>query len=153
LGCSDLVAFTLVTVYNPEGGSATGGGWILPAEDGQNSHPNIKANFGFNAKYKNGEPTGHLEFRSTDGHIDMKSDSIDQLVITSDKIVHFIGWAEVNGEDGYMFFVTAIDNGEPGKDDSFVIRIWAPGADPYDDSTELASGQLQGGNIVVHVKD
>jgi hypothetical protein len=153
LGCSDFTASAILVVYNPEGGFATGGGWILPTDDGLNTYPNVKANFGFNARYKRGDPTGHIEFRYSDGYIDLKSSSIEQLVITGGKIVQFKGLASVNGEAGHQFFVKGIDEGEPGTSDIFDIKIWAPGVSEEGDPSERAGGALQGGNIVVHTRD
>ena len=152
LGSSDVTASAILVVYNPEGGFATGGGWILPKADGLNTHPNARANFGFNAKYKAGKPTGNIEFRYSDGYVDLKSSSIQQLVITGGKLAQFKGWASVNRQAGYWFFAKAIDNGEPGTNDTFEIKIWAPGANPEGDPSERAGGVLQGGNIVVHTK-
>jgi len=153
LDCSDIVSKAIIVIYNPEGGFATGGGWIVPETDGLNTYPNVRANFGFNAKYKQDDPTGHIEFRYTDGYIDLKSTSIEQLVITGGKIAQFKGWASVNGEAGHWFFVKAIDNGEPGTNDTFEIKIWNPGSNIDGDYDELAGGVLQGGNILVHAKN
>jgi hypothetical protein len=150
--CSNVTASAILVIYNPDGGFATGGGWIVPLADGLNTYPNQRANFGFNAKYKKGSPTGHIEFRYSDGYIDLKSSSIEQLVITGGMIAQFKGWASVNGTEGYWFFVKAIDNGEPGTNDTFDIKIWAPGADTEGNPSERAGGVLQGGNIVVHTK-
>jgi len=151
LGCSSVTA--ILVVFNPEGGFATGGGWILPVSDGENTHPDVRANFGFNANYKkDGNLTGNLEFKS-DGYIDLKSTSINQLVITGGRIAQLNGWASVNGQQGYWFFVKTVDNGEPGTNDTFEIKVWAPGADPQSSSPlERAAGVLQGGNIQVHNK-
>jgi hypothetical protein len=146
-------ATAFLVVYNPEGGFATGGGWIVPEDDGLNTYPSVRANFGFNAKYKKGLPTGHIEFRYSDGYIDLKSTSIEQLVITGSNLAQFKGWARVNGEEDNWFFAKAIDNGEPGTGvDTFEIKIWAPGEDLEGDYTERAGGVLQGGNIRVHKK-
>jgi alpha-tubulin suppressor-like RCC1 family protein len=151
LASSDLKGYGILVVYNPDGGHATGGGWIVPEDNGLNTHPNVRANFGFNAKYKEGEPTGHIQFRYSDGYINLNSTSIEQMVITGGRIVQFRGWARVNGEEGNWFFAKGIDDGDPGVDtDSFEIKTWAPGADPEGDPTERAAGLLQGGNIVVH---
>jgi hypothetical protein len=80
--------------------------------------------------------------------------SIEQLVITGGKIVQFKGLARVNGQSGHCFFVKAIDNGSPGKDnDFFEIKIWFPGVDPEGDPSEIAGGVINAGNIVVHAKD
>jgi hypothetical protein len=151
LGCSDFTASAILVVYNPDGGFATGGGWFVPEADGLNTHPSVRANFGFNAKYNKGDPTGHLEFRYS-GYIDLKSSSVEQLVITGGRIVQFKGLASVNGEGDNSFFVKAIDNGEPGTSDSFEIKIWAPGLYPEGDPSDRAGGVLEGGNIVVHAK-
>jgi hypothetical protein len=152
LGCSEYATSAILVVYNPEGGFATGGGWILPANDGLNTHPDVRANFGFNAKYQKGKATGHTEFRYSDRYIDLKSTSIEQIVITGGKIAQFKGWASVNGEVGHWFFVKAIDNGEPGTNDTFEIKIWNPSSNIDGDYDELAGGVLQGGNILVHTK-
>jgi len=148
------VATGFLVVYNPEGGFATGGGWIVPEDDGLNTYPNVRANFGFNAKYRQDLPTGHIEFRYSDGYIDLMSTSIEQLVITGSNLAQFKGWARVNGEEGNWFFAKAVDNGEANTGvDTFEIKIWAPGVDPDADvPTERASGVLQGGNIRVHIK-
>ncbi|UCG59805.1 MAG: hypothetical protein JSU70_09845, partial [Phycisphaerales bacterium] len=89
------------------------------------------------------------------GYIDLKSTSVDLLVITGGKIVQFKGWASVNKTAGYWYFVKGIDNGEPGTlNDEFDIKIWEPGTDPdVDEDWDRAGGVLQGGNIVVHTKD
>jgi hypothetical protein len=153
LGCSGLTVQAFLVVFNPQGGFATGGGWILPVNDGENTHPNNRANFGFNAKYKDSNPTGNLEFRYSDGYIDLKSTLIDQLVITGGRIVQFKGQALVNRQQGCRFFVKAIDNGEPGTNDTFEIKVWASGTDPESNSPfERAAGVLKGGNIQVHIK-
>jgi len=148
-----VAANAFLVVYNPEGGFATGGGWILPLDDGINTYPWMRANFGFNAKYKSGLPTGHMEFRYQDGYVDLKSSSIEQLVITGGRIAQFKGRATVNKTEGHWFFAKAIDNDEPGTgNDTFEIKIWGPGVDPDGDPTERASGVLEGGNIVVHAR-
>jgi PKD repeat protein len=153
LECSGCIAQAILVIYNPEGGFATGGGWILPLDDGLNTYSNQRANFGFNAKYKKGDPTGHIEFRYSDGYVDLKSSSVDQLVITGGKIVQFKGLASVNGVKNYSYFVKGIDESEPGiNNDVFDIKIWAPGASIEGDPNERAGGTLSGGNIIVNTK-
>lgn len=151
---SGATTHAVLTVYNPEGGFATGGGWIVPEDDGLNTHPDVRANFGFVAKYKQDAASGHIEFRYKDNHLNLKSTSIEQLVITGGRIAQFKGWARVNGEEDNWFFVKAIDNGEPGVGaDTFEIKVWAPEVDPEGDPTEKAGGVLQGGNIRVHTEN
>jgi hypothetical protein len=151
LHCSSATAKGDLVVYNPKGGFVTGGGcYFTPKNDGLNTHPNKRVNFGFNAKYRGTAATGHLEFRYSDGYIDLKSSSISQLVITGGKIAQFCGWASVNRRQGYWFSVKAVDNGQPGKKDTFEIKIWAPGVSTKGDPTDRAGGLLKGGNILVH---
>lgn len=153
IASAPVTATAYLVVYNPEGGFATGGGWILPEDDGFNTYLNVRANFGFNARYKQDVAKGNVEFRFADGYIDLKSDTVEQLVITGGKIAQFRGWATVNGEAGNWYFVKAIDNGTPGVgNDTFEIKVWAPGVDSDGDPTEWVGGLLQGGNIVVHQK-
>ena len=71
-----------------------------------NCYQNMWLNFGFDAIYIEDEPTGHVEFRHSDGYIDLKSSSVEQLVITGGKIAQFKGWASVNGEEGFWYVET-----------------------------------------------
>jgi hypothetical protein len=149
----DATASAQLIVYNPRGGFVTGGGWILPEDDGSNTWPDVRANFGFNAKYRRGEPRGHIRFRYTDGYIKLKSTSIEQVVVAGGAVAHFMGWARVNRENGYWFCVKAVDNGQPGTGvDTFEIDIWAPEDSLEDEPTESVGGILCGGNIKVHTR-
>jgi len=67
--------------------------------------------------------------------------------VTAYKVVnpttrHIEGTAQVNGEDGFTYQVDVVDNGEPGRNDSFKLHL----SRGYD-----ASGPLAGGNIQLHV--
>ena len=85
--------------------------------------------------------------------MDLKSSSIELLVITSGKTAQFKGWAAANGQAGHWYFVKAIDNGEPGAQDTFDIKIWEPGADlDTDEHWHRVGGIFQGRSIVVHAK-
>ena len=131
----------------------TGGGWILPEDDGLNTHPDRRANFGLTVRLKKGLPRGTIKFFSPQSQIHLMSTSIERLVISGGRIAQFEGWARVNGQEGNWFFVEAIDNGEPGAGvDRFEIKIWSPVDDPHGDPTVRAGGVLQGGNIAVHVR-
>jgi hypothetical protein len=153
LASYDATASAELLIYNPRGGFVTGGGWILPKDDGANTHPNARFNFGFNARYIRGRPRGHIMFRSSDGYIDLRSTSIELLVVAGGRVAHFMGWASVNGRKGCWFLATAVDNGKPGGGvDALTIDIWAPGAAPEDEPTETADGILRGGNVTVHKK-
>ncbi len=150
--CSDATGTALLAVYNPEGGFATGGGWIIPQADEVNTQPGQRANFGFNVRYKKDVPSGQVEFRYTNASIDLKSSTLDQLVIAGTTIAQFKGTASVNGEDGWSFLTKVVDNGEPGSSDIFDMKIWSPEDDVEGDPTDRARSVLDGGNIVIHNK-
>jgi parallel beta-helix repeat protein len=145
-GESDPVFFV---VYDSEGGFVTGGGWILLDEE--STLPGGKANFGFVAKYKKDTSTGNLEFQYHDAGINLKSTTVDWLVIST-VTAHFQGTGTINGEGLYTFRVTVKDNSEPGVGvDQFAIKIWE-GIDTEADPYHKAKNTLSGGNIVVHKK-
>jgi parallel beta-helix repeat protein len=136
-------------VYDPAGGFATGGGWFYP--DSESTLPGGKANFGFVAKYKRGSSTGNLEFQYKDADINLKSTTIDWLVI-SGVSAQFQGTGTINGQGLYTFRVMAKDNGEPGTgSDLFNIKIWE-NTDTEADPIHKAKNILSGGNIVIHKK-
>jgi hypothetical protein len=100
---------------------AAGSGWLYP--DGDSTLPGGKANFGFTARYKDGDSTGKLNFQYKDAGIHLKSMSIDWLTISAVS-AQFHGTGTINGDGLYTFRVKAKDNGEPGADnDHFDIKI------------------------------
>lgn len=122
-------------------GNVTGGGWIpSPKPVGKNS----KATFGFVAHYIDGAaiPSGNLQYNDDAAglklHGNVTTLSVDKTTMTAT----FSGAAKVNGVDGYEYKVTVVDNGEPGKTDTFAIDIFAI---PY-----TGNGTLGGGNIQIH---
>lgn len=141
----------VIAVYDPTGGFATGGGWYEDVDE-VTGEPG-RANFGMNVKYKQEASTGNLEFQFQAGDINLKSISIDWLVI-SETNAQFRGECRINGADGYFFRVIAKDLGEPGVGiDEFDIKIWY--GDPDDPASSLVHNSknlLGGGNIVVHTK-
>jgi len=153
----------MAVVYDPAAGFATGGGWFIPG--GKTSYdndylPNIDgtspANFGFVVKYKKGAstPDGQLEFQYQQGDFNLHSSGMEWLVITNKNWAKFQGLAIIKGLDGlYPFHVDARDGDFGGRDqpDRFIIKVWAPEANPdSDEPIYKASGDLQGGNIVIH---
>jgi hypothetical protein len=117
----------------------TGGGWIKPTESS-------RANFGFHAGFKAGSstPDVHLNYIDHGTGMKVKATSIDVYRPTSTTSRHFEGYAEVNGVGGYRYTVDVADNGEPGQDDTFFIRLEGGG------SVYSPGGTLQGGNIQLH---
>ena len=51
----------------------------------------------------------------------------------------------MNGQEGFTYEVDVTDNGEPGKNDRFSIRVSNAAGYLY-----TASGTLAGGNIQLH---
>ncbi len=140
----------ITPVYDPNGGFATGGGWVnvTNPEEGDLG----RANFGFIAKYKNNSSTGNLEFQYHDGGINLKSQSIDWLVISSVS-AQFEGVGTIKHLPGtYTFRVNCTDNKKNGKPDKFTIKIWE-GTDTDGDPVYKALNQeLAGGNVLVKKK-
>ncbi len=62
------------------------------------------------------------------------------------------GVGELNGVEGSIVRFTFVDAGEPGRNDTAWIRIWAPGVDPDGAIAPVleVEGTLDGGNIQAH---
>jgi len=143
---SETITFV---VYDPDGGFVTGGGWFYPDQESSLSTEG-KANFGFVAKYKKGVSTGNLEFQYKDAGLNLKSSSIDWLVVSSVS-ADFQGTATVNGTGQYTFRVKAKDLGQGADADHFDIKVWA-GTDTEAEPIYRAKNTLEGGNIMIHKK-
>ncbi|PYT06225.1 MAG: hypothetical protein DMF49_11835 [Acidobacteria bacterium] len=146
----------------------TGGGWFTPTPLGIG-----KANFGFNAGYKNGEPPpplmGELNYIDHNNGMHVHSTSVDAYYgfncfdacagkDCADR--QFFGDATVNGVPGYRYGVEVIDDGEPGNvpkgHDRFIINVTGPDISYHADSggapnacTPPSDG-IDGGNIQIH---
>jgi hypothetical protein len=148
---------SVFVVYDPCAGFVIGFGCIRPGSS--NSEPGDslpgmtgchKAIFGFYVKYVNGEstPRGRLCFHYCRGDFHLRSSSMDWLVIMEDDLAKFQGHATIRGMSGtYTFRVDVHDGsfwcgGNPGR---FILKVWAPGADPDEDSPVYqASGNVWG---------
>ena len=153
-----------VSVYDPEGGFVTGGGWInSPMGALAGSDAIGKANFGFVAKYKKGknEVEGNTEFQFQAGGVNFKSSAHNagSLVIAGAKAT-YKGTGTIAGYAGtYNFMVVATDgqvNGGGGFD-KFRIKIWNGGDVVYDNARGTDENAdlgdltiLGGGSIVIH---
>jgi len=135
-------AGAVLAVYDPSLGFVTGGGTIF--------HNGVKANFGFNVKYKsNGVAQGdllYIECRPT-SLVKLKSTAMQSLSIVGNTGV-FIGKATLNGVGNYTFRATVVDNGEPGSSDQFGLRVTAPSGAIIPGLT-FDPITLSGGNIQV----
>jgi hypothetical protein len=155
-----------LTVYDPEGGFVTGGGWIWSPPGAYISNPDLegKANFGFVSKYKSGAevPTGNTLFKFKVADFTFKSNDYEWLVVhVANAKAMYQGTGTINGVGNYRFKLSAIDadinENDSHEFDRFRIKIWdessgtveydnAIGADDdFDDFTELS-----GGSIVIH---
>jgi uncharacterized repeat protein (TIGR01451 family) len=153
----------LVVIYDPQGQFVTGGGWFNSPAGAYQPNPALtgKANFGLNAKYKNGAtvPSGETEFQLKGAGINFHSTAYEYLVIEGPK-AHYRGSGKINGSGDYGFIITLIDGQEAGGGgaDKFRIKIWDKNnnnAVVYDtqlnapdeaDPTTL----LGGGSLVIH---
>ena len=153
-----------LSVYDPEGGFVTGGGWInSPVGALNGSDVTGKANFGFVAKYKKGknEVEGNTEFQFQAGNINFNSSAhtTGSLVISGAKAT-YKGIGTIAGLAGtYEFMVVATDGQVTGGggNDKFRIKIWNGGTVIYDnargqlENAELGENTiLGGGSIVIH---
>ncbi|MBE9537377.1 MAG: hypothetical protein IMF07_09380 [Proteobacteria bacterium] len=157
-------ATALLTVYDPEGGFVTGGGWMMSPAGAYAADSSLtgKANFGFVSKYKRGAtiPTGQTEFQFKVAGLNFHSESYEWLVVAG-KRAQYKGTGTINNEGSYGFMLTAIDGAINGDGiDKFRIKIWDKannGAIVYDnqmgsdDNTEPAT-VIGGGSIVIHTK-
>jgi hypothetical protein len=131
----------------------TGGGWIIGPNAG------AKGNFGLVAGPHRGKPG---QFRGNVNYVDhgapaggvrhVKSTSITGYFgKCPSKIRHISGEAKVNGQAGFTFLAHAEDNGEPGINDRFGIRVFnALGVPIYSAFGKLGGGGPGGGNIQLH---
>jgi hypothetical protein len=133
---------TVLTVYDPSLGFVAGGGQLI--------HNGYKANVGVNIKYlKNGHAQGsllYIEHRPT-GDVVVKSNAIGSMAIVVNEAKP-TGKATVNGVGNHSFIGRIIDNGEPGTNDQFGLRITDPAGNVVLDLT-FNPIQLTGGNFSV----
>ncbi|WP_224995324.1 T9SS type A sorting domain-containing protein [Cesiribacter sp. SM1] len=167
-GITHKLQYEYVVIYDPNGGFVTGGGWIESPANAMLSGVSGRANFGFNAKYKNGktntaEVDGHTNFQFKAGNLHFSSfEHEDMSLVISGKKATYTGYGTVNGSGVHRFRVIAIDgdaNGGSGPD-QFRIKIWGNGSNSDEDvlydnhrgiaeSSDLAT-VLGGGSIVIH---
>ena len=150
----------LVVIYDPNGGSVSGGGWIdsppgafvaMPAKTG-------KANFAFVARYQNGAnvPTGNTQFQFSAGDLNFQSTGYDWLVV-SGRFALCKGTGTID-RGNYRFMLTSIDGDQPGGggQDKVRIRIWSDSDGlVYDNQlnapeTDAPTTALGGGSIKFH---
>ena len=152
----------LLATYDPDAGFATGGGWIVPGSQPGDLLPGItgedKANSGFVVQYKKGAttPDGQVQFHYRVGDFNLHSTEMHWMVINNNW-VKFQGYATIglHPEQLFYFRVDARDGDQTGEgeEDRFILKVWYDFQDPNtDDPLYRASGDLVGGNIIIHTK-
>lgn len=136
----------------------TGGGFFEPP----NSNRPGRVNFGFNAgprSLQDPEPKGHLNLVDHADGTHVKGTTVDTYYVYGGDPDHcriFGGDAEVDGVGGHRYLAGVCDYGEPGRDDRFQLVVTLGGeevyrADNFDGTPPPAGGELDGGNIQLHV--
>jgi len=104
-----------------------------------------KANFGVTGGIRKGKPRGHLTYIDHGKNLEVKGTGVTAYE-EIDATTRFIaGTARIDGKSG-TYTVTVSDKGEPGKNDTFAIRLF----DAAGKLTYSASGKLAGGNVQLH---
>ena len=113
----------------------TGGGWIT----GTLSN---KATFGVSGGIKHGEFWGQLSYNDHKNNgVKVKSSEVTAYIVIDAVTRQIEGIARLNGKNSVTYKVVVVDNGEPGRNDSFSLEL----SNGY-----TASGTLNGGNIQLH---
>ena len=122
----------------PVGDFVTGGGWITGTPSG------ARGNFGVGGGIKHGAFWGHLTYidHGANGP-KVKGTGVTGYEVTGPFSRRISGTAEVDGIGGLTYTVDVTDNGEPGRDDTFLIEL----SNGY-----RVEGTLRGGNIQLHSK-
>ena len=136
----------MLVVYDPDGGSVSGAGWLVPSPGdvlpGFTGSTTDRAHFGFNVRYRNGRsvvPEGTARFRYRVGDLELDASGFQWLAVTNPTGAKFQGRASVTFRDedtGEL--VTEVrpfrmDLRDRGDDDEFGITIYrADAVDPGD---------------------
>jgi len=119
----------LVVIYDRNGGSVTGGGWIASPPGAYVAAPALvgNANFGFVSQYfKNASnPKGETEFDIRVAGFKFNALNFEYLAISGAR-AQYRGAGKVNGNAGYAFILTVIDGQATGGGgvDRFRMKIW-----------------------------
>lgn len=156
-----------VVVFDPNGGSVAGSGWIESPVGAYafDFSASGRADFAFLSKYQKGAnvPTGNTQFRFNAGNLVFRSDSYEWLVVAGAR-GQYKGEGTLNGIAGYKFMLTGIDGDKIGRGtpDRFRLKIYLVDATTgqevtlYDnqrgstvEGTDDEGTALGGGSIVI----
>lgn len=107
----------------------------------------VRATFGFTAEAGKTGSLSYVEHRP-DAAVRLKSTTIETVWVVGNTAT-IIGRATVTGTDGYTFRLTAVDNGEPGRDDLYGLEVLDPDGNIVGDLT-YTPVVLTGGNVQIH---
>ncbi len=150
-----------VVIYDPNGGSVSGGGWIDSPPGALVAQPSVtgKAQFSFVSKYQNGAsvPTGNAQLQFNAGDLRFQSREFEWLVV-SGRFALCRGTGTINGAGNYRFMLTSVDGDQPngGGVDKLRIRIWSDSDGLiYDNQLnapefDAPTTPLGGGSISIH---
>lgn len=113
----------------------TGGGWITGTPSG------VRANFGVAGGLKKTSLWGHLVYIDHGSGMKVKGTGVTDYEVVDDDTRRIAGTCQVDGRNGFTYEVVVADKGEPGRNDTFTIRL----SNGYE-----ADGTLDGGNIQLH---
>jgi hypothetical protein len=99
------------------------------------------ATFGVSGGIKNNRFRGQLSYNDHAKNIKVKSTSVTAYIVIDSVTRQIEGRAKVNGRGSFKYTVIVVDNGEPGRNDSFSLEL----SNGYN-----KSGTLKGGNIQLH---
>jgi len=121
----------------------TGGGFVFK-DDG------ARANFGAHGGCKNGSFWGHVNYIDHETGLHVHGTSVTGYFIIDATTRDICGEATTN-QDGTVFYrVTVDDQGEPGVNDRFIIRLSSGYTTESDSNNTLGGDGPGGGNIQLH---
>lgn len=143
--------FSYVVIYDPCAGHVTGGGYMV--EDG------AKNNYGFNAKYDQGEqtPKANVTYQNKNLNFKFKANNAEWLMVNNDQAI-FKGTGSVNNAGKYNYIVSFIDGDVVQKKDQdyFRIIIWDEFGQVYYDNQSgdadaaRAVNPIGNGSLTIH---
>ena len=134
---------------NPPLDFVTGGGFIVRPSGAM-------AKFCGAGGVKNGAFWGHLNYKDHGNglHVKAQREDITAYIFIDSRTRDICGRADTNLAGRVAFHVRVTDNGEPGRDDIFIIRLGQNGVILYttegDPDHTLGGPRKHGGNIQLH---
>jgi hypothetical protein len=149
-GTSAPAFYRYVVVFDPEGASATGGGFYSVPGQGK-----TKAHFSFDVGYAEGQmvPNGTARFWTQGRQLEFESSTIEMLVASTNR-AQFWGIGTLNGAPA-RFRITAASGG--GAPDAIRVELWDESGTTVLFDTQPGAAQdapvttvIDGGNIKIH---